>query len=503
MGTAIAVQPQVFYDAAAALHTAAANLYSTVDGKWDALGDCEHMAGTYEEARKWSESYDEHAYDAMATAVHTAEALDSYAGVLREMGYNHALADWNAILGDKGAPPEKPAAPTPAVYSCRVPLASAGGPSNGLEDGGVKLAEKIGITVPNGDTGKLANVAAAWKELAAHDAVAKLADEVERVHGLFGDIQTPEVEFISGDLGQLKTAATDVASVFTALGGACAEHCDALVKLREDLKTQLEELGKELLKELAITAAIGVVTSFVTFGVGAAIAGGKVAEIAARFAAPIRGIIDAWKAAHKLEKGVKIEQDLAKSSKELQALSKLGEDFKKPPKLDELPKPGAARVDPAGWTGKDSDALLDYTSSGGRELNSALRSGRVEGNDALSFRVDNINEALGKLPDYKGVVSRRVQSTEMPPEVLARYQKGATVAEDGFTSTSRATNGSPFPGDVEFQIFSKTGKDITEYSNPSYRAEQEVLFPPKTKFDVEDRFIDPETGRTIIRMVEH
>ncbi|MBF5001917.1 hypothetical protein IRT45_32880 [Nocardia sp. BSTN01] len=206
-----------------------------------------------------------------------------------------------------------------------------------------------------------------------------------------------------------------------------------------------------------------------------------------------------WALAHEMEKGVKIEQDLAKSSKELQTLPDLGEDPQKPPKMDELPKPRAARVAPAGWTRKDSDALLDYTLSGGRELNSALRSGRVDGN-ALS--VENINEALRKLPDYKGVVSRRVRSSEMPPEVLARYRKGARVTESGFTSTSRAANGTLFPGDVEFQILSKTGKDITEYSQPTFRAEQEVLFPPKATFDVEDRFIDPATGRTIIRMVE-
>ncbi|MGA4792254.1 ADP-ribosyltransferase [Nocardia sp. AB354] len=501
MATTIAVQPQVFYDAAAALHTAAENLFTVVDGKWDALADCEHMAGTYDEAQKWAASYDQHAYDAMNTAVHAAEAIDNYAGVLREMGYNHALADYNATIGDKGSPPEKPAAPTPAVYSCRVPLPSAGGPSNGLEDGGVKLAEKIGITVPNGDTGKLGKISTAWAQLAAAEAVANLPAEIERVHGMFSVIRSPETDFISTDLEQLKSAATTVAGAFGALSAACAQHHDALNTLREDLKTQLEELGQELLKELAITAAIGVVTSFVTFGIGAAVASAKVAEIAARFAAPIRGIIDAWKAGHKLEKGIKLEQDLAKSTKELQDLSKLGEEIKKPPTIEKAPAP--ARVDPAGWTGKDNDALLDYTTSGGRELNAALRDGRVEGSDALKFRVDNVNEALGKLPDYKGVVTRRVDSKEMPPDVLARYQPGKTVTEDGFTSTSRAPEGTPFPGDVEFQIFSKSGKDITEYAQPEYRREQEVLFRSGTPFDVTERFTDPATGHTVIRMVEH
>lgn len=287
MTTPLAVQPSVYYDAAAALHTAAENLFNAVDGKWDALADCQHMSGTYDEATKWAQSYDQHAYEAMNTAVHAAEALDGYAAVLREMGYNHALADYNSTIGERGAPPERPAAPTPAVYLCRVPLPSAGGPSNGLEDGGVKLAEKIGITVPNGDTGKLGNIATAWSQLAAAEAVANLPTEIDRVTGMFAAIQSPETQFITDDLAQLKTGVTAVTGAFGALAGACTEHHDALAKLREDLEHQLEDLGKELLKEVAITAAIGVVTSFVTFGIGAAIASAKVAEIAARFAAPI------------------------------------------------------------------------------------------------------------------------------------------------------------------------------------------------------------------------
>lgn len=501
MTTPLAVQPSVYYDAAAALHTAAENLFNAVDGKWDALADCQHMSGTYDEATKWAQSYDQHAYEAMNTAVHAAEALDGYAAVLREMGYNHALADYNSTIGERGAPPERPAAPTPAVYLCRVPLPSAGGPSNGLEDGGVKLAEKIGITVPNGDTGKLGNIATAWSQLAAAEAVANLPTEIDRVTGMFAAIQSPETQFITDDLAQLKTGVTAVIGAFGALAGACTEHHDALAKLREDLKHQLEDLGKELLKEVAITAAIGVATSFVTFGIGAAIASAKVAEIAARFAAPIRAIIDAWKAGHKLEKGIKVEQDLAKSSKELENLAKLSEDIKKPPTIEKPPAP--ARVDPAGWTGKDSDALLDYSTSGGRELNAAIRNGRVEGSDALQFRVDNVNEALSKLPDHRGVVSRRVDSSEMPPEVLAKYQPNTTITEDAFTSTSAAENGTPFAGDVEFQIFSKTGKDISQYANPTVAHEQEVLFRSGTKFDVTERFTDPASGRTVIRMIEH
>jgi hypothetical protein len=42
------------------------------------------------------------------------------------------------------------------VTLCRIPPPSAGGPGNGLETGVVGLTEKIGVTVPDGHTGKLA-----------------------------------------------------------------------------------------------------------------------------------------------------------------------------------------------------------------------------------------------------------------------------------------------------------------------------------------------------------
>ncbi|PPJ31763.1 hypothetical protein C5E45_23165 [Nocardia nova] len=494
MTTPLAVQPSVYYDAAAALHTAAENLFTAVDGKWDALADCQHMSGTYDEATKWAQSYDQHAYEAMNTAVHAAEALDGYAAVLREMGYNHALADYNSTIGERGAPPERPVAPTPAVYLCRVPLPSAGGPSNGLEDGGVKLAEKIGITVPNGDTGKLGNIATAWSQLAAAEAVANLPAEIDRVTGMFAAIQSPETQFITDDLAQLKTGVTAVTGAFGALAGACTEHHDALAKLREDLEHQLEDLGKELLKEVAITAAIGVATSFVTFGIGAAIASAKVAEIAARFAAPIRAIIDAWKAGHKLEKGIKVEQDLAKSSKELQNLAKLGEDIKK--------TPTSARVNPAGLTELTNEErwLLNRgpTDRNGKDLISAIRENRVTPQQQED--INAYNAALGKLPAYQGKV---VRQTHLTPEQIAKYEPGKPITEDGYTCTSTnpaGTGNGVATGttDVEYRITSKTGRDISQYGG----TKDEVQFKDHTEFYVKDKYFDKATNRTIIVMDE-
>ncbi len=102
----------------------------------------------------------------------------------------------------------------------------------------------------------------------------------------------------------------------------------------------------------------------------------------------------------------------------------------------------------------------------------------------------------------------------MSPEVLARYQEGDTVTEDAFTSSTApkpgvgwgdAKGASPFNGDVEFIIKSKTGKDVSGFAGSSVtqNMENEVLFNRGTDFEVTQRYYDPTVRRTIIKMIEN
>ena len=115
-------------------------------------------------------------------------------------------------------------------------------------------------------------------------------------------------------------------------------------------------------------------------------------------------------------------------------------------------------------------------------------------------RVDALNQALEKLPPHGGAVLR---GTNLPPEVLAQYQRGAVVTEIAFLSTSmepEVAQSSAFSGNVEFRIVSRTGRDISSFS--MFPSEQEVLFQTGLQFYVLDRGADPLTGRTIIEMIE-
>ncbi len=146
----------------------------------------------------------------------------------------------------------------------------------------------------------------------------------------------------------------------------------------------------------------------------------------------------------------------------------------------------------------DLGALADYTGPGYLDLNNALRGGEVDASQLA--RIEAVKTALAKLPPYEGPV---IRGTNLPPEVLARYQPGEVITEDAFlsTTTNAGVARSPtFMGNVEFRILSKTGRDISPFS--IFPGEREILFPPGTKFYVSSKKIDPLTGRTIIRMVE-
>jgi len=159
---------------------------------------------------------------------------------------------------------------------------------------------------------------------------------------------------------------------------------------------------------------------------------------------------------------------------------------------------GPVAHDAAPLTTEHLSAVADYTGPGHEDLNSALRNGTMDASQQA--HVEALNQALEKMPPHSGLVYR---GADLPPEVLAQYQRGAVVSEIAFVSTSMdpaVAHSSAFAGNVEFRIVSKTGRDISSFS--LFPSEQEVLFPTGLQFLVADRRTDPRTGRTIIEMIE-
>jgi NAD:arginine ADP-ribosyltransferase len=155
-------------------------------------------------------------------------------------------------------------------------------------------------------------------------------------------------------------------------------------------------------------------------------------------------------------------------------------------------------VPTAPWTSQDQSALADYTGPGHDDLNDALRTNIVDASQHA--RVEALNQALEKLPPYRGPVFR---GADLPPDLLARYQPDAVVTERAFLSTSTepgVAQGQAFAGNVEFRIFSRTGRDISSFS--IFPSEHEVLFANGTQFYVVARELDPHSGKTIVEMIE-
>ncbi|WP_218715845.1 ADP-ribosyltransferase [Nocardia sp. No.11] len=220
---------------------------------------------------------------------------------------------------------------------------------------------------------------------------------------------------------------------------------------------------------------------------GAALAAAKTAKAIDRFVDLIRAVIRAGK----LKTAVAVERITTKTKDTVQRIKDLT--TKLVEKLKAAPKSKLSQ--------KDIDAIGDYTEEdlgplGYKQLNAALREGNADATQQA--KINDIDTALSKLPNYDGVVYR---GTDLPADVIAKYKPGEVITEDAFVSTSRNSSGS-FPGNVQFEIASKTGKDIEQYSRiPNAADEAEVLFRPGSKFYVVDNYVD-SSGKTIIKMAE-
>ncbi|WP_330228762.1 ADP-ribosyltransferase [Nocardia sp. NBC_00508] len=483
----LGIDPQVYYSTAAGLQDAATKWFSAMDARHGALSECASMAGSYEEARGWAAQYDDVASSVLREGARIAEAAGNFASVVQTVGHNYALAEHSATINAGGPGPEKPAPFPPPVYLCRVPLPSAGGPGNGLVSDSVELIEMIGVTVPDGDTDKLQNVSDAWKQIQTDPAIADFPAFLDQIAAELERNIAPEIPLVIKDLQILRDSSRDLIAAFAELSAACLDHKQSLTELRDKLMVLLQDLGKQIAAEVGITIALAVAASVLTAGLGAAVGSARVAQIIAKAAGPIRGLIDGWKAARK-----------AKQVREFNSLANVA---KRRADLDRIANMGKKATDtrPAQLSGRDVDTIADYTGSASDYANGALRRGNVT--PEQQRYIDDLNRALDKLPDYRGPVTR---VTNLEPEEIAAYrrawERGEGHTDPAFTSTSPLTNGGGVrDGNVEFQIFSQTGKDITQYSAPG---NPEILFKSGTPFKPTNIFTDWTTGRTVIQMTE-
>lgn len=128
-----------------------------------------------------------------------------------------------------------------------------------------------------------------------------------------------------------------------------------------------------------------------------------------------------------------------------------------------------------GLTAAHAGHIAAYTGSQYKATNAALRQGAMT--EKQWNHVSQLNNALDKLPDYKGTVYRKA---DLGPNQFKLYTPGLIVEERAFTSTS--TSKGTWSGSYQYVIKSETGKDVKPFS--LHKNENEVLFRSGTRFKV-------------------
>lgn len=129
-------------------------------------------------------------------------------------------------------------------------------------------------------------------------------------------------------------------------------------------------------------------------------------------------------------------------------------------------------------------SIFMYTTGDYSGINAQMRSGRLTPD--VREVSDQCISGMAKLPAHDDTVTRLVN---LPTRIADQHQEGATLEYEGFTSTSMKPNGDEtFHGNMFMMLEPKpgsSGKDVSIFSN--LPDEQEVLFPPGTKFQVLER----------------
>jgi hypothetical protein len=312
------VDPETYYAVGKGLFEKAGKLYDAFNVNVGILGGTGAMAGTDDAGVAWATSYDERVVEVLGAVNDLTAAMENYGGVVNQAGYNHAVAEHNATPGNSGPVPTKPPEPASSAGVLTAPP-SAGGPGRGLIDA-IGLMQQVGVPVPDGDTDKVSKAADAWDRLATVYQVKTIAEGLEVDARAFRDTHSPEVEYIVRDLEELRDAMTSVLDGCAELSQSCREYRSAL----DDLRNQLEGILKDLATELAITAAVAIAASFVSFGAGAVAGTAKAAQSITKYARIIAEAVGAWKISKNISKGVKRVHDIAGLRQRLQRLKNLG-----------------------------------------------------------------------------------------------------------------------------------------------------------------------------------
>ncbi|MFD4433916.1 hypothetical protein ACFWPJ_31795, partial [Nocardia sp. NPDC058497] len=202
------------------------------------MENCAAMAGVDEAGVSWGNEYDARVDEVLRLAATLCEGLQNLGGVIMQAGFNYELADYYSTSNPAGAAPTMRSVPSPICrYFGQIP--SAGGPSQGLRDAvdtAIKIADKLSIPIPDGDTDKLSTAASAWGRLQR--------DYMVRIGTVMGKAAVTMDAVVAADADIIRDKLNGMQSTVDDLLAACGE----LSTMCSDQKTELETLRKQTLK---------------------------------------------------------------------------------------------------------------------------------------------------------------------------------------------------------------------------------------------------------------
>lgn len=250
--------PSVFDVDTAAFYIAAERCFEVAEDLHDAFAvnakqfkQCAAMAGSYDSGLSWAESYDRRVKDVFGSMNSVVAALENYGAVLIRLGHNHEMGDYWATIGGGNEPISPPVPPSSPNEKLKCPP-SAGGTGEGLIDDVFGLADQIGISIPDGDSMKMAHAADIWSRLGTVYQTTNTLVKMDGIANLFAEVVSDEIGFVDEDLRAIRSSIAQILEVCGELSRSCTKHERALHELRE----QLRELIEDLITELAINAVV-------------------------------------------------------------------------------------------------------------------------------------------------------------------------------------------------------------------------------------------------------
>jgi hypothetical protein len=282
------------YDTAAeALYGANQSAAIAYDGLRDKLSGYHALGGDDTSSEDFVAAYDPSAQAAVDALRSLVTGLGGVGDVAAASGRNHREANAGSVYNrphptyDGGVPGRGP-----VEVAAFTPPTALGGDNEDLPDWWNVVVDHLqGFGWPSANTDQLRAAASAWRTAAG--SVEALSGDVDVAIGYLEMQRSPEIPTAIEVLRTTKTNIGDLAQALREQGDCCEDYASQVDQTRDTIRGLL----KDLAIECGVTAGLGIVGSFFTFGGAGAVSAGVIAARAVRYARLILAALRGLKAA--------------------------------------------------------------------------------------------------------------------------------------------------------------------------------------------------------------